>query len=658
MQFDLYTARKVTGRFRRGGLSRGWAVRRLLRAGDRGDPLATNVAWELWFETPDPILLAALSRWARPHTADGQSLVALGKHTDPAEVAAAACRTPHPIAATARGAILAGPQELVDAACEAALSDDGLAAFCAEHRLAPSDPHRAAVYFLLTQHHEQYRLVDPDHSLLAVAYRGASEEERARVRAEAAGEPELVRALAGTVARRQLGDGEAEYLVDAFASRRDWPALWALVKDLPVFDAARAVRRFDGWRPDGADGALFDVLAAADVPALTVSYHAVATPAAIRFSVLGTTNGSIAPDGRHVVVGSPRAVTAYTFPDARPLETWPTRHNSEVLALDDGVRVFSCWDGNPGDPGFSAIGYLDHPVEPFATGATKFHKASALARTADGFAALTRGNHDTLHLHLLSGHGPRFLDYERRTIEVCAALGIPAAHAGAQWAMAVEPETGLIAFGGPGLHLARITDDGLRPLATAPFSRGLVPRLAFSGPDRLIGQDDDRMVRVWRIEGDEPHLVAERKVRATAPVDLAGLGVIAMIDLSDNTGRSVRFLDRDTLADVPLPARFDRPEDPTHLFVSPGGDWFGVGNREFVEVFEVLLSGLVTRPLAATTPADLPTVRTRLGRDPVARPLLELLQACLGHRFGGDIALGTGGPVDARSDDIVLGGQA
>ncbi|GAB1510409.1 hypothetical protein [Actinophytocola sp. KF-1] len=655
MGFDRFTAHSVARRVHRGGLSRQWALWRLVRAGDRGDPVATDVAWDLWLETPDQRLWAALSRWGRPHTRGGQSLVALRAPADPVAVAAAACRSPHPVAATARAAILDGDQDVVDAACAAALSDDGLAAFCVEHRLAPSDPHRAAVYFLLTGQREQYRLVDPDHSLLAVAYRGAAEDERARIRAEAAGDPDLVRALAGTLARPRLGDGEAGYLVDAFAARQDWPALWELAKNLPMLDAVRAVRRFDGPRPDGADGALFDALAAADPDALAASHRALA--ATIRLPLRNTTNGSIAPDGRHLVVGGTRQVHVCTFPDGGLVETWPVRHNSTVLALDDGMQVYSYGGQEPGDTGFTASGYLGDPAE--STRTARFHRARALARTADGFAALTLGDHDRLHLHLLSGRGHRFGDYERRTLEVCGALGIPARHASAQWAMAVEPVHGLIAFAGAGLHLARITAGGLRPLAALPFTGGVVPRLAFSGPGRLVGQDDRRVVRVWRIDDGEPHLTAERAIKAVEPVDLPWLGVIAMNDLSDNTGRSVLFLDRDTLTEVPVPARFTNREDPVALFASPDAAWFGVGYRDFVEVFEVLLSELVTRPLAAATPADLHTVRARLGRaEPVARPLLAVLRTCLEHRFGGDIALGTGTAVAARPDDIALGGRS
>jgi hypothetical protein len=659
MKFDPYTAARVRRRVRRGGLSREWALRRLFRAGDHGDPFATDVAWELWLAHPDDRLWAALNRWRRPHSHGGQSLVALGEPAEPADVAAAACRTGHPVMTVARAAILAGHQDLVDAVCAAAMTDDELAAFCREHHLAPADPHRAAAYFLLTGQTEQYRLTDPDHSLLAIVYQGADDDERAAIRVAGATEPELVRALAGTVTRgrlTRLAEREADYLVDAFAGRQDWPGLWELAKNLPVFDAAAAVRRFDGWRPDGADAALFDLLAATKPDALAASYWAAATPGRVRIRIGSATGGSISPDRQRVVVSTTQSVSVHTFPGTQQVETWQTRHNSKVLALDGGVQVYACWDKQPGDKGFSAIGYLgDDPDEPSATGTVKFHEARALARTANGFAALTLGNHDTLHLHLITGSGWRFHDYGRRTVELCAAIGIPAKHARAQWAMTTDPGSGLIAFAGDQVYLARLTGDGLDLLGTAPFRAGPVPRLAFSGPDRLIGMDDDRMLRVWRVDDDGPHMLAERKLAASSPVDLPGAGMLVVTDLSSNTGRSLRFLDRDTLSDVPAPPGYDGRGDPSTLFTSDDGDWLGVCFRDFVELFEVRLSTLATRPLAATTPADLHAVQARLGREPAARSFLELLSACLEHRFGADVALGDGDPLAVLTDDIALG---
>lgn len=92
---------------------RGW----LVVAGDRGDPGATDAVWDLWLETPDPRLWAALARWGRPRTGGGLSLVALGAAVDPADVADAACRTGYPIAPASHGVLrhlaFSGPDRLI-----------------------------------------------------------------------------------------------------------------------------------------------------------------------------------------------------------------------------------------------------------------------------------------------------------------------------------------------------------------------------------------------------------------------------------------------------------------------------------------------------------------------------------------------------------------
>jgi len=641
-----------------------WAVWRLVRAGDRGETRVIDDVWDLWLRQPRAELWAALTRWHRPRSLGGLSLVALGEPAPPADVVEAASRTGHPIAVTARARILAGQQELVDAACEAAMVGGALAAFCVEHQLAPSDPHRAAMFFLLTGQVEQYRLADPDHSLLALAYQGASEDERSRVRARVAGEPDLVRVLADTVRRgrlARLGEREAEYLVDAFAGRRDWPGLWELARNLPVLDAAGAVQRFDGWRPVGHDAALFDALAGADLAELATSHDAAATPRRVLVPAKATSVGSIAPDGRRIAVGTSHSVDTFTFSDNAPpqhQERCQTRHNSKVLALDGDVLIINNWDRQAPAGSFSEQGHVEHDSGPATSGTYRFHRAGTLARTEDGFAALTYDQEKNARwLHLLSGDGWDIRDYERRVLDLWAEL--PTTFARGLDTMAIDPGSGRIALAGNGLCLAEITGDGLRQLATAPFSPGLVVSVSFSGPDRLIGVDGEKVLRVWRVDGDELRVVAERKISGSSAVDLPAAGVIAVIVWPDNTRRWVRYLDGETLADASTPSRFDRTSDPFHLFASPDGAWLGVGYFDFVELTEVGFAELVDRPLAITTPADLPVVRDRLASaDPGARPFLELLHTCLVHRFGVDIAIGEDATITGRADDIALGGSA
>ncbi|MFV2176423.1 hypothetical protein ACFHW2_02705 [Actinomadura sp. LOL_016] len=98
--------------------------------------------------------------------------------------------------------------DLVEEICAHALDRPETARFCAEHGLAPADPPRRAVFFLLTGRPEQYRALDPDGSLLALAYAAAPKPERARLReamAEA-GDLGLVGVIAGGDRRTRLAD--------------------------------------------------------------------------------------------------------------------------------------------------------------------------------------------------------------------------------------------------------------------------------------------------------------------------------------------------------------------------------------------------------------------------------------------------------------------
>ena len=619
-----------------------WARGLLVLAGDRGDRAATDAVWDLWFEQPDPRLWAALTRWGRPRTGGGLSLVALGAKADPADVAAAAGRGGHPVAATARAAILAGAPELVDAVCAAVLStqDKELTAFCVEHHLAPADPGQAAMFFLLTGQQEQYRLADPDHSLLALAYQGASEDLRSRVRSRAAGDPDAVRVLADTVRGgklARLSRREAAYLVDGFAERRDWAGLWQLAKGLPVVDAAAAARRVTGWRPAGHDGDLFDVLAAADPAALTEARHAATRP--VRLPAGNVFRASISPDGRRVAVGTPRAVDVFACADGTHLEHVPTTLHPRVLALDDDVLVVSDTDPR-------------QPTGP--PGTWRFHWASVLARTADGFAALVYDQKKNRHrLHLLSGSGRDFDRYGHRVLDVRAELAIPAKFPHETCTVAVDAGTGRLAVSASkDLYLAEITADGLRLLATVPGSGGMLRHLAFSGPDRLLRLTWGGELQVWRLDGDAPRVVAERGSAAEV-ADVPGAGVVAMIPRpGSRMPRRVHYLDATTLADVPTPGQyFDRGE-PGHVFAAPDGDRLGVGYAEFTEVVDAALVALADRPLATTTPADLALASARLDRGNL---FLTLLHECLAHRFGGDVALGDAGPGTGRADDIALG---
>lgn len=629
------------------------ALRRLLRAGERGDQDATDALWDHWFAAPCDEVWSALSRWRRPKTGDGLSQVALGERTTPGYVLLACQRHPHPVADIAWATILGGRQDVVDAACAAALGDEKFAAFCVEHHLAPADPHRAAVFFLLTGQDEKYRLADPDHSLLALAYRGAREQERARIRERAAGDHGIVAALAATM-RGELTDVEARYLVEQFAGRRDWPALWALARDLPVQQAVDAVAGFDDWRPSGQDLVLFDLLAGAR---LGDSHTVVARPWSVRETTLGpVTGGSISPDGTRIAVGNEEQLLVCAFPPGRRTEVrrHPTASPRAVLVLDDMLVTA----GGNGRHSWLARSVDDGPRYQY----NLTHFVDTVARSATGFVALATGRDQRVHLYLQS-EGEQETRFGANVLDVHAQLGLESTYPPLPWAMATDPGSDRIALvGDEYLHVARMGTELHRLAPKVRFLPGKAPSLTFCGPDRVAGMDATGMLRMWRLTDGALHVVAERQLTRSetpaCPVYLPAAGVVALLDAD----RRVRWLDEDTLADVPVPKRL-APSRPT--FQTAQGNLLMISGDNGVTVADVPflagISELADRPLAATTPADLNLVRAQLDRestDPAARPFLELLYACLVDRFAVDISLGEPGAGPVRGDDIALGGSA
>ena len=642
------------------------ALRRLVRAGDDGDPVVTDVLWLEWFRRADAEVWAALHRWRRPNSAGGLSVVALGEPASAADVIEAVRMTGHPVAAIARDRILAGHQDLVDATCAAALTDESLAAFCVEHHLAPADPHRAAEFFLLTGQRDQYRLADPDHSLLAVTYRGAEEDQRARIRARVAGEPDLVRVLAETNRRdrmTRLSEPEAAYLTGQLADRRDWPGLWALASDLPIGQAVEAVRLIEDWTPPAADAPVFHAIARADPASIAPARAALVTPWSTRVAAPDDPiDGAFAPDGTRFAVAHESGVDVYALPSGahEPANSRPGEGIETVLVGEDalvvtaGATFFTGQKKTHWGAGFLERGGGGRPVSKKIVPGEIY----ALARRPGGYAALTH-NRGRVWLRLQDDDGRQGAMPDSRTVSFDSATFPP------------DPEGRLLACDGTRiavaadrLYLLSVSGTMVRVESTlTPFTPGWVVSVAMSGPDRLVAMDGDGTLRVWHLAGGSPRVVAQRRFEGYTVgmtlVDLPEAGVVAVA--GDGVSDPVRVLDGDTLADIAGPPLFaGLPVDC--VFGMPEGTLLAGAGPGFVDVVDVgghAIAGVADRPLAAATPADLHAVVRHLDRtapDTPGRVVVELLRVCLEHRFGADVALGSGVASGAMADDIALGG--
>lgn len=687
------------------------ALKRLLRAGDAGDGAATEGLWRAWLAGPQEEMWAALERWGRPAVlarAHARSLVALGRGSvqDPALRAAlisAAVLTAHPLGETARARIAAHARDLdlADAVCEAVLAADAdaadaLADLCRGHGIAPADPVRRAVFFLLTGQDEQHRAADPDGSLLALGYGAATEPERERLRQAMtrAGDLDLVRVVA---ARRDdrpdLTSEEWEYLIRQLADRADWQRLWPVVRDAPLIDAVAAMRSFDQrWRPAGdRDRGVFGQLLRASAGPLAAARDALIAMAVIQIDVRDpVVDAALSNDGKRlaVITASPegeKRIAETRWAGMFPADTLLTGEicvfdlasqgltathpftgrmdHAQIIAVGDafvatqfyprrsdvpGTRyargeLLRCADGRcdllpafPGQPRYW----------PFRALAPRWPRAGGFAALIDRYLYISRDDgkavsrHDVLTALDLTG-------YESFSPIVLASDG-------------GSPRLAVAGAGRLGL-LDRQRGTRYRMLAAAHAAgraeaqRLHCPEVLLCGGDRLI-TTNTLGVQAWRLAGSWLEMEDAAQVAgARNPVLLPIRREIAVLDGQ----QTVRYLDAETLQPVAEQREFTGLPG-TCLRASASGKGYVLAGEGIVRAVPHLGIGaalqLADRPAGQWVPADIALAARLLG-DPSAapaRPLLELMRDRLTIHFGAEVALGEAAYVAASADDIAL----
>jgi hypothetical protein len=557
-----------------------------------------------------------------------------------------------------------GARALSEATLAAAVRPDrtpaeraAIGAFCARHGLAPDDQIQRALFFALTGQAGQERALDPDGSLLATAYRAAEPPTRAALRQAmaGAGHLDLARVVGSAGRATPMTAEESDYLVRELAGRRDWPALWRLVQDLPLASAAMAVRRFDaGWRPASDAGrAFFDRLASVPPDAIGGARGALARTGTIYMDVPGwACAGSFSPDGRRLVVivsldrkrGRPNCeACVFELPSGRMIEHYdadfdgsgPVVHVGDafVVKTSSGKLVRS-------SRGFSQP--LRRPVGYIA----------ALAQYGSGFAALRTETAD-------DGYLSRVLICDRLGEVKRSVTSDGGFDSGPIW-LAVEPGTGRLALG-RARHFCVLDPSAHRVIASPPRITGVtITGACFLGPGRLItlGRHMNRLVlETWRRHEDR--LVSETEWRYESEPHHSQTHEIVPVpefgEVMIRHGGSVMYLDGGTLAEVtdwrPLMGT-----DGLALWSKAGGGTYALGRWGAVEVADTSAAAvlaLVDRPQTQLRPSDLAAVNRAapfFGADREARLLEGLLRACLEHRFGSEVALGSAiasaGPVD------------
>lgn len=657
-----------------------------------------DAAWSDWLEGHGSGLWSLLERWGPAPTISeprvrSLSRLALGDDV-PLEAGVlvdAALRFDHPIGERARARLLTpGAHETIDAPetidlfCAAALNSPDTAAFCAEHHLAPADQVQRAVFFVRTGQPDQYRALDPDGSLLALGYRGASDEERSALRAAMSGLGvlDVLHVLAGQGTRQgdftSLTEHERRYLVERLADRRDWDQLWSLTLQMPLPEAVRTVDEFGDWRPSGEDDRrVFEALRAADPQAVArfVDTLAGADPLS---AIPGTRIRPAGPDGEPIAVG------ALDFaPDGTQLAFAGrgTGHGSGQGGGQGGGQgnghCFGILDLRDLAPVWLEGG-LPHPAELIA------HLGS------DAMVVVLRQQ-----IHYAGRSGTVALATRAREVRVVQRIAGDRAFMVTARDPEERPRWGVFVGRSGGL----VTDSGLlrgmvdigAPRASAVDARGrliavadadsrvVVADLANSAVNKLVPplilRHSMRQVAispsaiVCATDSGALHLWHEPLTTSRAPVTISPwkqhwppLLHLAWSPALDRflavTGTHLKILDMPPTPDTPAPEDPVSEQVPLHpdiprararcARVSPRGDLLAVGGLEEGTVDVYVLTALALRPFVASpmgvmSHRDLTKVIAVMENpilNDLSRQALGLLRTCLEHRFRHDVGIG------------------
>ncbi|MGI5197129.1 hypothetical protein ACQEVY_26460 [Streptomyces sp. CA-288835] len=678
-----------------------------------------DAAWRDWLDAHEARLWSLLRRWNRAATAaEGEkvrvlSRLALGDEdvaVEPQLLADTATRFDHPICERARARLLApGAPEAVDLYCTAALNSSEVAAFCAEHHLAPADEVQRAVFFVRTGQHEQYRALDPEGALLSLGYRGAPPDVRSALRTAMTGlgDIDVLRVLAGQRSSQgdfaSLSKQERAYLVRQLLDLRDWERLWPLVLLMPLTEAVMAVRGFADWRPSGEDDRrVFEALRAADPQAVDgsmsiLSGAAEPSPAPhtrIRLAdlderLVGITELDFSPDGTQLAfvgegpAGEPLPARAGIVDlgsgTLSRLHCDFTDPLNRVAHLGSGTMVVA----EP-DPY-----YVDYRAEGEKYRRPKIHHVDG-----SGVRALDPGVDEIMGLKRIAGD--RAFAVSAMVSETLFSehpmlfIGGPHGDLTANGVLdglgedfepliaAVDPEGRLIAIidvfeaavvADLGGFVVNKLDDSSETLENIPK-----PPVALS-PSTLVSCTDMGELKVWHepLTSAEPSMtipVWSPSVVLTALAWSPALNRFVAVNFTHEL--HLELLDVPPTRDAPVPdelisERIALDDDVSTTLItrlSPGGDVLAVGSADGTIDLYVLttltLRPFIARPMGLMAHQELAQV-VELQKQPLlddgSRTTLTLLRTCLEHRFRHDVGIGEAAGVTAPGDDEISLGE-
>ncbi|MFI0479472.1 hypothetical protein ACH34T_02450 [Actinomadura sp. 9N215] len=654
-----------------------------------------DAAWRDWLDEHDDGLWSLLKSWNRPAPDPERhdlSLLALGADVvlDASVLVETAFRFDHPIGERARARLLVdGGTTAVDLFCSSSMGSPEAIAFCLAHHLAPSDDAQRALFFVRTGQHEQHRALDPDATLLALAYKSAPPDVRASLRTVMTehGDIDALRVLAGTSGRQNdfgsLTEQERRYLVRQLADRGDWGRLWPLTLRLPLAEAVDAVRAFGEWEPSDPDGRhVFQALRAADPGTVRECVQSLTPeggpPPGIRISLadldplLAKTNWvknlDFAPDGAELafagtlfqpspgrqkggyagVIDLHRKTMIREFHDFPNPLGWVAHLGSDTIVVAEDARSISHASGRD-----FKIYYAGR------------NGVQAFRRRTSRVTGLERVRGDRRFILSTSGRkakdGRLFTGRAYKSLVRSEMIDLMKY---SPTRTAVEPDRRRIAVQGHTQILVAELDGSAVNHLELPLPGSL---LALS-PSVLVSCTDVGTLHIWHepITAKEPAPWKKAWTGDSLPIDVVWSPAL---DRFLAVRKSfVEFLDIPLADDTPTVfgrIRLDAPQSRHALRLSPDGDVLALGSRDgWIDLYAITRlaarrDGGVAQPLGLVKYellTDVEAALTNPALDDDSRATLELLRTCLEYRFSHDVGIGDAtGAVAASDDDIELG---
>lgn len=546
---------------------------------------------------------------------------------------------------------------------------------------APAEPADRAAYLTLLGQREQRQAMDPDGTLLGLAYWAATGETRGRLRAvlAAEGDGEAVRAVVGAEQRDHVAAmsyDELDHLGRRLAEHGRYDELRRLALDLPLAKAVATARLLPpGERAEGSGDCLVALAGCspqelsavqARLPHQKVIRHRKGS-AQVSFSLdqteLAISTTELPPETvlPKVLTESVRLVTGESALHHRQQGRTPV-HVHSILHLGDEILRMESPLAHPDDvlsrlrPRHESI-----PVQgPRLLSELGHASTGAVAVTVSGLVFVDRKTVRRRHVAV------------PRIAEVIAAYG--EREQGLECHLATLPEHGLLAFtlADQG-HVLVLDEDG----TVLHDEQRAVYVSTFLAPDRLavipeVAYPQEERYEIWALAESGPARREKGSPRGWAALDeLRGCALDAEF-ARWIVGPGFKAL-RDSAAPESL-----RNEEGILLAVSPYGDMFVTsrcekplplsryeGDRRArcwgrLEVHTPYLPAAreaLEQPLLHATPRHwhhIRQLRTKIG-DPAVREALGLLDHALTDRFGADIALGSGPAATAGPHDLALG---